>query len=139
MDTSERGWRNAAARIAALDAGVEQADREATLLRGLQDESRLVRERAIALAAQCLEPETLGRFVEDDENAVLRNAALEALVRQGAYAAPFLRRVLGGPNAEATMFAVQILGRIGDEHAIPHLLRLLEHADENVCLSAIEA
>lgn len=139
MQNAERSWRSTAARIAALDAGVEQPDREAALIQGLQDESRVVRERAIALAAQCLEPETLGRFVENDENAVLRNAAIEALTRQGAYAAPFLRRVLDGPNPEAAMFAVQILGRIGDAPAVPHLLRLLGHPDENVCLSAVEA
>ena len=48
---------------------------DAQIVAALQESEPALRERAIALAARHLAPETLGRFVGDDENAVLRNAA----------------------------------------------------------------
>jgi hypothetical protein len=82
------------------------------IVAALQETQPVLRERAIALAARHLAPETLGRFVGDDENAVLRNAALSALERQGPYAVPHLVSLSRGQNAEVAMFAVQILSRI---------------------------
>jgi len=84
------------------------------IVAALQEPQPILRERAIALAARHLAPETLGRFVADDENAVLRNAALSALERQGPYAVPHLVALSRGENAEVAMFAVQILSRIKD-------------------------
>jgi len=105
----------------------------------LQETQPLLRERAIALAARHLAPETLGRFVGDDENAVLRNAALAALERQGPYAVPHLVALSRGENAEVAMFAVQILSRIKDPSSAQALLPLLEHSDSNISQAAIEA
>ena len=109
------------------------------IVAALQESQPILRERAIALAARHLAPETLGRFVGNDENAVLRNAALSALERQGPYAVPHLVSLSRGHNAEVAMFAVQILARIKDPASTQALLPLLEHADSNIAQAAIEA
>ena len=109
------------------------------IVAALQETQPVLRERAIALAARHLAPETLGRFVGDDENAVLRNAALSALERQGPYAVPHLVSLSRGENAEVAMFAVQILSRIKDPGSAQALLPLLEHSDSNIAQAAIEA
>jgi len=109
------------------------------IVAALQESQPILRERAIALAARHLAPETLGRFVGDDENAVLRNAALSALERQGPYAVLHLVALARGENAEVAMFAVQILSRIKDPGSAQALLPLLEHSDSNIAQAAIEA
>jgi HEAT repeat protein len=112
---------------------------DAEIIAALQEAQPALRERAIALAARHLAPETLGRFVGNDENAVLRNAALAALERQGPYAVPHLVSLSRGENMEVAMFAVQILSRIKDPASSQSLLPLLEHADSNISQAAIEA
>jgi HEAT repeat protein len=111
---------------------------DAAIVAGLQDSQPAARERAIALAARHLAPETLGRFVGNDENAVLRNAALAALERQGPYAVPHLMSLSRGSNAEVAMFAVQILSRIKDPSTVQALLPLVGHPDSNIAQAAIE-
>jgi HEAT repeat protein len=118
-----------------FQAGASDED----IVAALQETQPILRERAIALAARHLPPETLGRFVGDDENAVLRNAALSALERQGPYAVPHLVSLSRGENAEVAMFAVQILSRIKDPGSAQALLPLLEHSDSNIAQAAIEA
>jgi HEAT repeat protein len=108
------------------------------IIAALQEPQPILRERAIALAARHLAPEVLGRFVGDDENAALRNAALAALERQGPYAVPHLVSLSRGVNLEVAMFAVQILSRIRDPGSAQALLPLLEHPDSNIAQAAIE-
>jgi HEAT repeat protein len=112
---------------------------DAEIVKALQEPQPILRERAIALAARHLAPETLGRFVGDDENAALRNAALAALERQGPYAVPHLVALSRGENIEVAMFAVQILSRIKDPGSGQALMPLIEHADPNIAQAAIEA
>jgi len=112
---------------------------DAEIIGALQEPEPVLREKAIALAARHLPPEMLGRFVGNDENAVLRNAALAALERQGPYAVPHLVALSRGENAEVAMFAVQILSRIKDPGSAQALLPLLEHGDSNIAQAAIEA
>jgi HEAT repeat protein len=112
---------------------------DSEIVAALQESQPALRERAIALAARHLPPEVLGRFVGDDENAVLRNAALSALERQGPYAVPHLVSLSRGENAEVAMFAVQILSRIKDPTSAQALLPLLSHPDSNIAQAAIEA
>ena len=108
------------------------------ILAGLEDPQPAVREKAIALAARHVSPEVLGRFVGNDENAVLRNSALSALERQGPYAVPHLTALTLGANLEVAMFAVQILSRIKDPSTVQALLPLLEHGDSNIAQAAVE-
>jgi HEAT repeat protein len=126
-------------RLCLLEDQVRTGDTREAILRGLEDDIRCVRERAVALAVRHLEPETLGELLADEANATLRNSALAALERQGPYALEFLENVTRSTDADLAMFAVQALSRIGAPKSIPLLLNLLNHPEENVVLAAIEA
>jgi len=124
---------------AEIEKAFQPGATDAEIISALQEPEPALREKAIALAARHLPPEVLGRFVGNDENAVLRNAALAALERQGPYAVPHLVALSRGENAEVAMFAVQILSRIKDRGSAQALLPLLEHGDSNIAQAAIEA
>lgn len=126
-------------RLAALEALPEGAARELVILAALEDESAVVRERAIRLAARYIEPRVLGELVADQVNAIRRNAAISALERQGPYAVPHLRTMLASPEVDVIIFALQMLSRIGDPLAVHGIVPLVEHADANVSQCAIEA
>ena len=126
-------------RLAALEALPEGPAREAVILAALEDESAVIRERAIRLATRYIEPQVLGELVADEANAIRRNAAITALERQGPYAVPHLRTMLARPETDVVMFALQMLSRIGDPLAVHGVLPLVTHSDPNVAQSAIEA
>ena len=126
-------------RLAALSAPEDQALREAEIFGALGDETPAAREVAIAWAARCLEPESLTPLVASPDNAVLRNAALAALIRQGPYAVSHVVAMLEDPDPDVVMFACQILGQIGAPEAGPPLMRLLQHDHVNVVQAVIEA
>jgi HEAT repeat protein len=126
-------------RLAALDSLPDGPAREGLILAALEDESVVVRERAIRLAARHIEPQTLGELVADESNAIRRNAAISALERQGPYAVPHLRTMLVRPETDVIMFALQMLSRIGDPLAVHGIVPLVRHSDPNVAQCAIEA
>ena len=126
-------------RLAALEDLPEGAARDATILAALEDESPVVRERAIRLATRYIEPQVLGELVADEVNAIRRNAAITALERQGPYAVPHLRTMLSRPEVDVVMFALQMLSRIGDPLAVHGVVPLVHHPDPNVAQAAIEA
>src|SRR4051812_5192559 len=126
-------------RLAALEALPEGPRGEEMILAALEDESAVVRERAIRLATRYVEPHVLGELVADEANAIRRNAAITALERQGPYAVPHLRTMLVRPDVDVVMFALQMLSRIGDPLAVHGVLPLVRHPDPNVSQAAIEA
>ena len=128
-----------AQRIAALEVAAREPGGDGVILAALEDPATSVRERAIKLAARYLEPSVLGALVADGENAVRRNAGLNALERQGPYAVPHLVGMLAGRDPELLLFALQSLSRIGHAAAAPAILPLLHHSDPNVAQAAIEA
>jgi HEAT repeat protein len=128
-----------AARLQELRAAAEASALEAAIVEGLGAGAPPVREVAIAWAARCLEPELLARFVADEADAVRRNAALAALERQGPYAVAHLEQVLDAPDADLVMFALQVLGRIGDAGTARRILPLVTHPSPNLAQAAIEA
>jgi HEAT repeat protein len=128
-----------AQRLAALEGLPDGPERERVVLAALEDPSAVVRERAIRLAARYIEPHVLSELVGDEANAIRRNAAISALERQGPYAVPHLRTLLGHPDADVVMFALQMLSRIGDPLAVHGVVPLLRHSNPNVAQSAVEA
>jgi HEAT repeat protein len=126
-------------RLAALEALPEGPRRQELILAALEDESPVVRDRAIRLAARYIEPQVLGELVADEANAIRRNAAITALERQGPYAVPHLRVMLNRPQVDVVMFALQMLARIGDPLAVHGVVPLVRHPDPNVAQAAIEA
>ena len=128
-----------AEKLAALEALPEGVGRDAVILAALEDESAVVRDRAIRLAARYIEPHVLGELVADEVNAIRRNAAITALERQGPYAVPHLRSMLVRSEVDVVMFALQMLSRIGDPLAVHGVVPLVNHPDPNVAQAAIEA
>lgn len=126
-------------RLAALGDPADQALREAEILAALEDETPGVRDVAIAWAARCLEPARLTPLVALPDNAILRNAALAALVRQGPYAVRHVEAMLEDPDPDVVMFACQVLGQIRASESGPALIRLLAHDRVNVVQAAVEA
>ena len=109
------------------------------LLSALGDTDRSRREQAIAQAAVAADPDSLVELLGKHEDAVSRNAALEALGRGGSRSLPALVRALRGSDEEVVMFAAMALAQTRDSGGIPHLLRLLHHPDLNVAQAAIDA
>src|SRR4051812_37782214 len=135
MRPVDEHWR----RLAALESLPDGASRDAIILAALEDESAVVRERAIRLATRYIEPKVLGELVADEVNAIRRNAAIVALERQGPYAVPHLRSMLSRSDVDVVMFALQMLSRIGDPLAVHGVVPLVQHPHPNVAQAAIEA
>ncbi len=120
-------------------APTKQEELRDLIVKGFRDETSLVREGAISLAARYLEPEVIGKMIDSDEDALMRNAAITAMRRQGPYALPYLQKVLRGDNLELIMFVVGILASTNDPSAVQLLLPLLDHQDPNLQQVTIEA
>ncbi len=128
-----------ASRLAALDRPEDHPERERLILESLSDHSPQVREVAIAWAARVLEPAVLIPLVADAGDALLRNAALAALERQGPYAMEAVERAVSAPDPDLAMFACQVLGSIGGSSSGAPLLSALGRSEVNVIQAAAEA
>ena len=116
----------------------EASSMSEALLMALGNLDRAEREQAIEQAAETADPEGLVDLIAA-EDAVRRNAALDALTKGGRRSVPALLGALGDPDPEVVMFAASTLGRTRDATAVPHLCRLLRHEDINVAQAAIES
>jgi HEAT repeat protein len=108
------------------------------VLLAINNLDRAEREQAIDQAAERADPDQLVGLIST-EDAIRRNAALEALSRGGGRSVPALIRALDDRDAEVVMFAASTLGKTRDPSAIPHLARILKHPDVNVCQAAVES
>jgi HEAT repeat protein len=97
------------------------------------------RELEVAQSARTVDPDELVAAVGDQEDAVRRNAAIEALTKGGDRSVPSLIRALRHKDPEVIMFAAGILGKTRDPAAIPHLVQLLESEEINVAQAAIDS
>lgn len=88
-------------------------------------EHRGVAEEAVAL-------------LHSEDNAGLRNAAMDILIRMGSLAVPALKAELGTADHDVRKFLVDILGDIGDESCTGILVRILSDPDINVRTAAAE-
>jgi HEAT repeat protein len=109
------------------------------ILGALTDDRLDVRSQAVNDASRLVDPDELMRFVADHENAVRRNAAIEALALAGPRSAPALIRALEHPDPEVAMFAAGILGKMRDPSVVTHLVKMLGHDDINVVQAAIDS
>jgi HEAT repeat protein len=108
------------------------------LLEALGASDRAERARAIAGAAEMVDPDLLIEAVADQADARRRNAAMDALATGGARSVPALVRGLRHPDGEVVMFSAGVLARTGSPAAIPHLVSLLDHEDVNVVQQVID-
>ncbi len=81
----------------------------------------------------------LEKAVRNNENADLRNGAMEALVSFGAPVVPRLIALLQDENEEVRNFSTVMLGDIGDHGAVASLIEALMDPDPNVRHGAAEA
>jgi HEAT repeat protein len=128
-----------AARLVALDRPEQRPERERLIREALGDAAPSVREVAVAWAARVLEPEALVPLVADGADALLRNAALAALERQGPYAISVVERAVASADADLAMFACLALGRMGGASSVAPLLDALGRGEINVIQAAAEA
>jgi HEAT repeat protein len=82
--------------------------------------------------------EELIALLRSRDNAGLRNAAVEILVRLGAKAVPVLSPYVKDADHDVRKFIVDIMGSIGDASFVPVLILALDDPDLNVCTAAVE-
>jgi len=87
---------------------------------------------AAALSGEIIE------LLHSQDNAGLRNTAVEILVKFGRLAVPQLLEEIACPDHDVRKFVIDILGDIGDERAIPPLVCALDDPDTNVRAAAAE-
>lgn len=112
------------------------------LHRALGDESWRVRKEAVDLflalpAASSLCGE-ICEHLHSQDNAGLRNAAVEILTRIGRPSLPLLLDELTCQDHDVRKFALDILGEIGDPNAATAMVRSLADEDDNVRAAAAE-
>ncbi len=113
-----------------------------SIFQAFGDTSWRVRKEAVDIFLRMpVSRELVGEIVEllhAEENAGLRNAAVEILVRMGRDAVPMLLEQIACPDHEVRKFIVDILGEIEDPRAVPALLKALRDDDNNVLAAAAE-
>lgn len=82
--------------------------------------------------------EALLGFLHHQDNAGLRNAAIEILVGLGTQAVDSLCARIDDEDVDVRKFVIDILGEIGDERCSDRLLQALEDSDSNVRYAAVE-
>jgi HEAT repeat protein len=83
--------------------------------------------------------ETLEKALRNDDDADLRNSAMEVLVRFGKQAVPKLLMLLRDENEEVRNFSAVMLGDIASREAVGPLIEALRDSDANVSHAAAEA
>jgi len=112
------------------------------LYKALGDDSwRLRKEAADLFLALPGSGDLAGEIIEllhSQDNAGLRNTAVDILGRLGRSALPHLLDELSCPDHDVRKFALDILGAIRAEEAIPGMLECLADSDSNVRAAAAE-
>jgi HEAT repeat protein len=112
------------------------------LYQAMGDTSWRVRKEAVELFLRIPNAATLtGEIIEllhSQENAGLRNAAVEILVKFGRQATSQLLEELSCNDHDVRKFILDVLGDIGDERAVDGMLAALADEDTNVRAAAAE-
>jgi len=95
-------------------------------------------ERLLAMEYEKIYPE-LENGVRNNDNADLRNGAMEVLVKFGRMSVPRLVKLLIDEDNEVRNFAAVMLGDIGNREAVGALVKALSDKDVNVSHGAAEA
>jgi len=105
------------------------------LLLAVADESWPVRQAATELLATFDEAALLPHLeaaLRNDEDAAMRNAAMEIYVKMGPAAPPALLALLADKDEEVRNFAAVMLGARRERAAVPALIAALSEPDVNV-------
>lgn len=112
------------------------------LIKAMTDVSWRVRKSAVDIL---FEEYALDQYIHGiidllyiEENAGARNSAIEALIKLGRKATPFLIEGFKSSNRDVRKFIIDILGEQMDSRALPLILNALKDEDENVRATAVE-
>jgi HEAT repeat protein len=112
------------------------------MIRAMGDESWRVRKAAVEAVLTYRDSpraiEALVHALHADDNAGLRNSAVETLIRMGEEGVPALLRHVMAPNDDVRKFVMDVLGGIGDPRAVPALVQAMDDSNENVRSAAAE-
>lgn len=112
------------------------------IFKAFADDSWRVRKEAADLfLTMPVSRELVGEIIEllhAEENAGLRNTAVDILVRMGRDAVPLLLDQAGCPDHDVRKFILDILGEIADQRAVSAMVAALDDPDENVRAAAAE-
>ena len=122
--------------------GRDVAETCAVIFQAMADDSWRVRKDAVDLFVAC-EPDEqfiagLLELLRNDENAGLRNSAVEALVKLRSRCSSLLVRMISDSDSDVRKFVVDVMGAIGDQVFLQPLLDALSDPDENVSSAAAE-
>ncbi len=81
----------------------------------------------------------LENALRNNEDANIRNAAIEIYKALGSRAFPSIFSLIKDDDHEVRLFSVNILGQIGNKEVMPHLFRTINDPDENVRVASAEA
>lgn len=113
-----------------------------TILNNLSNEDWWVRKKAIE-GLLSYQPEEYLPFLEEamrnHEDALLRNASMDAYRVLGKRALSSLIRLLKDNDEEVRLFSTNLLGEIRDRRAVKELIEMLKDPDINVRIAATEA
>lgn len=122
--------------------GLQSDEAVHLLVNALGDESWRVRKAALLLLVDYGRVDKLLPLLidclRDDDNAGMRNAAVETLERIGESVVEPLFHYINDDDHDLRKQVVDILGNIGDKRATPHLIKALSDSDENVKSAAAE-
>jgi HEAT repeat protein len=123
--------------------GVGDESADAARLEALGDASFRVRGEAVfQLAARPVSAQIEGALVDGlgaGDNAGLRNAACDLMVRYGGGIAGGVARAMRADDADVRKLAIDVAGEIGDASLAGALLAALRDANVNVRIAAAEA
>lgn len=127
---------------AALDKAASKPDGLKTALAMFYDQGWRGKEKVISVfksKPDGLVYPVLEAGLRDDDNAGLRNAAMEIYVGLGTRSLPSLLALLKDPNEEVRCFSAVMLGNLKERDAVPGLIEALGDPDLNVKHAAAEA
>ncbi len=111
------------------------------LAEALGDRSWRVRKAALETVVAIPGKETMDILlggIRDEESAGRRNTCMEALIRLGDEAVPFLPALLKDDDADVRKFGVDILGNIESVKVLSPLMTALDDGEDNVVAAAAE-
>lgn len=111
------------------------------LYNALSDESWRVRKDAISLAVENPVDDVIDILIlglSSEENAGLRNACQEALVKIGDKSVDKLISTFPKADRDVRKFIIDIIGEIGNSAYTDFLIKALDDTDQNVVISACE-
>lgn len=112
------------------------------LLKAMEDASWRVRKSAVDILLDDYPVSTyidgLIRLLYIEDNAGARNSSIEALIRLGRGATPFLIEAFKTDNRDVRKFIIDVLGEQNDHRTLPLMLDAIKDEDENVRATAVE-